>query len=252
MLKENESLQPLGNNMEIIVSDTHHFSTDTILLADFARPKTSDCVIELGTGCGTMPLLWTRESSVKQITAVDIQEDAINLLSRSIAHNLTNGIENVRCITPVLADLKNLKGICEFGHYNLVVCNPPYKLSGSGITNPDNQKLLARHEQSCTLDDICCGASKLLQFSGRFCICQRPERLADVMESMRKFGIEPKRLRLVQQRKNKEPKLFLLEGRRSGNRGFMQVMPTLFIEDEQGDFSEEMKQIYGLYKEGRT
>ncbi len=252
MLKDNEKFEPLGNGVEIIVSDIHHFSTDTILLADFASPKTSDCVIELGTGCGTMPLLWIREKAKKQITAVDIQKDAIDMLNRSINHNIENGIENAKCITPLCADLKALKGKCEFGHYNVVVCNPPYKLSGSGITNPDNQKLLARHEESCTLDDICQTASHLLQFSGRFCICQRPERLADVMESMRKFSIEPKRLRLVQQRLNKEPKLFLLEGRYKGNRGFMQVMPTLFIENEQGDFSDEMKQIYGLYKEGRT
>lgn len=252
MLYDNERIEPLGNGVQIIVSDTHHFSTDTILLSDFANVKSSDCAIELGTGCGTMPLLWIREKPVKQITAVEIQSDAVDMLSRSIAQNIQNGITNAQCITPICADLKELKGVCEYGHYNVVVCNPPYKLSGSGITNPDDSKKIARHEQSCTLDDICSAASKLLQYSGRFCICQRPERLADVMESMRKFSIEPKRLRLVQQRKQKEPKLFLLEGRRSGNRGFMQVMPTLFIEDEQGDFSQEMKQIYGIYKEGRT
>lgn len=246
-----EKLEPLGNGVEIIVSDMYHFSTDTILLADFAKPKKNDCVIELGTGCGTMPLLWTREHPLKELYAIDIQGKAIDMLNRSIKHNITNGIKQVGCITALCTDLKDLKDKCEFGHFNLVVCNPPYKLAGTGIVNPDNEKLLARHEESCTLDDICKAAAQLLQFSGRFCICQRPERLADVMESMRKFQIEPKRLRLVQQRKDKEPKLFLLEGRYKGNRGFMQVMPTLFIEDENGDFSDEMKQIYGLYKEGR-
>ncbi|MBE6824973.1 MAG: methyltransferase domain-containing protein [Ruminococcaceae bacterium] len=251
MLKVNERLEPLGNKVEIIVNDTHHFSTDTILLSHFASPKSSDCVIELGTGCGTIPLLWCREHSIKELIAVDIQEDAIDMLKRSIAHNEQNGLINCSCITPLRSDLKDLKGKCEFGHFNVVVCNPPYKLSGSGIKNPEQQKTVARHEESCTLDDICEAASKLLQFSGRFCICQRPERLADVMESMRKFDIEPKRLRLVQQRLQKEPKLFLLEGRYKGNKGFMQVMPTLFIEDEHGDFSHEMKEIYGLYKEGR-
>ncbi len=65
---------------------------------------------------------------------------------------------------------------------------------------------------------------------------------------MRRFGIEPKRLRLVQQRKTKAPKLFLLEGRRGGKRGFLDVLPTLFIEDENGGFSEEMLAIYGDYK----
>ena len=251
MLKEFEKLEPLGNGVEIIVSDSYHFSTDTILLANFANPKKSDCVVELGTGCGTMPLLWTRDKMYEEIVALDIQQNAVDMLSRSIAHNIENGRENCKCITVLNADLKNLKGTLPFGHYNLVVCNPPYKLSGTGIVNPEEEKLLARHEESCTLDDICEAASKLLQFSGRFCICQRPERLTDVMESMRKFEIEPKRLRLVQRRLNKEPKLFLLEGRYKGNKGFMQVLPTLFIENEQGDFSNEMKEIYGLYKEGR-
>ena len=88
-----------------------------------------------------------------------------------------------------------------------------------------------------------------MQFGGKFCICQRPERLADVIESMRKFSIEPKTLRLVQQRKTKAPKLFLLEGRRGGNRGFLNVLPTLFIEDENGNFSDEMMKIYGSYKD---
>lgn len=251
MLKTNEKIEPLGNSVEIIVSDSYHFSTDTILLAHFASPKKTEAIVELGTGCGTMPLLWCREKSYKELIALDIQEDAIDMLNRSIAHNIENGIENVKSITPLCADLKDLKGKLPFGHYNLVVCNPPYKLSGSGIKNPEKEKLLARHEESCSLDDICETASKLLQFSGRLCICQRPERLTDVMESMRKYDIEPKRLRLVQQRLTKEPKLFLLEGRRGGNKGFMQVLPTLFIENEQGDFSDEMKEIYGLYKEGR-
>ncbi len=251
MLKENEKLEPLGNGIEIIVSDSYHFSTDTILLANFANPKKSDCVVELGTGCGTMPLLWTRDKMCKEIVALDIQENAVDMLSRSIAHNAKKGNRNCECITPLHSDLKDLKGKLPFGHYNVVVCNPPYKLSGTGIVNPEQEKLLARHEESCTLDDICEAASHLLQFSGRFCICQRPERLTDVMEAMRKFEIEPKRLRLVQQRLKKEPKLFLLEGRYKGNRGFMQVLPTLFIENEQGDFSDEMKEIYGLYKEGR-
>ncbi len=251
MHKDFEKLEPLGNGVEIIVSDTYHFSTDTILLANFANPKNSERVVELGTGCGTMPLLWCREQSYKELVALDIQKDAIDMLSRSIAHNKKNGCENVKCINPLHSDLKELKGKLPFGHYNVVVCNPPYKLSGSGITNEEKGKLLARHEGSCTLDDICQTASHLLQFSGRFCVCQRPERLADVMESMRKFEIEPKRLRFVQQRATKEPKLFLLEGRYKGNRGFMQVLPTLFIENEHGDFSDEMKEIYGLYKEGR-
>ncbi len=239
----NIHLEPLGNGINIYVSDSYHFSTDTILLADFSKLNGHKKCVELGTGCGTIPLLWYKHNPKLGITAVEIQEDACTLANKSVEYNNLN--DNIKILN---ADLKDLKGKLNFGYYDLVACNPPYKLSGGGITNPESSKQIARHETECTLDDICETASKLLQFGGKFCICQRPERLADVMESMRKFSIEPKTLRMVQQRKNKAPKLFLLEGRRGGNRGFLNVLPTLFIEDENGSFSEEMMNIYGSYK----
>ena len=235
--------EPLGGGMEIFVSDSYHFSTDTILLADFSKPSGSKKCADLGTGCGTIPLLWLKDNPSCRVSAVEIQPDACALLRESIAYNHLE-----ERLTALNADLKNLKGTLPFGAFDLVACNPPYKLGGTGIQNPDSAKLIARHETECTLDDVCGAAANLLQFGGRFCICQRPERLADVMESMRKFAVEPKRLRLVQQRKSKAPKLFLLEGRRGGKRGFLDVLPTLFIEDEQGNFSQEMLAIYGNYK----
>ena len=79
-------------------------------------------------------------------------------------------------------------------------------------------------------------------------MCQRSERLTDLITLMRKYNLEPKRLRLVQQRLNKAPKLVLIEGRRGGKPGFMTTEPTLMIEDEKGDFSQEMLEIYGDYK----
>lgn len=240
----NTHLEPLGNGIEIYVSDSYHFSTDTILLADFSLPAGRKRCADLGTGCGTIPLLWCRHNKNLEIAAVEIQEDACALAQKSVEHN--NLCESIKIIND---DLKDLKGRLPFGYYDLVVCNPPYKISGGGIANPESAKQIARHETECSLDDICNAASKLLQFGGSFCVCQRPERLADVMESMRKFSIEPKTLRLVQQRTSKAPKLFLLEGRRGGKRGFMNVLPTLFIENESGDFSDEMMRIYGSYKE---
>lgn len=246
MLKENEHYEPLGKNIKVIVSDKHHFSTDTILLAHFAMPKKKDKGVELGTGCGTIPLIWARELGKSlNATAVEIQDDAYSMVKRSV---LINGLTNQ--ITPVHGDLRNLRHKLQYGYYDLVVCNPPYKLGGSGIVNPEKEKMLARHEETATLDDVVSCASRLLQFGGRFCMCQRPERLCDVTEAMRAHHIEPKVLRFVQQRQDKEPKLFLIEGRRGGNKGFLKVMPTLFIEDETGDFSKEMREIYGSYKNG--
>ena len=242
--------EPLGNGVSVFVSDRHHFTTDTILLADFARASARDRAVDLGSGCGTIPLLWARENCPKEIFAVELQEEAVALLQKSLAENARAGIESMSRITPLHASWSELSGKLPFGAFDLVSCNPPYKRKGSGIENPEPSKKTARHETDGTLDEICAAAAALLQFSGRFCLCQRPERLSDVLQAMRAHDLEPKRLRFVQQRPDKPPKLFLAEGRRGGKPGFLSVLPTLLIEDENGDFSEEMKKIYGSYKEG--
>lgn len=243
-----ETLQPLGNGIKIFVSDTHHFTTDTILLSDFASPKDKDNAVDLGTGCGTIPLLWIRDKKTRAL-CVDIEKDAIDLLKKSIELNKQNGYENASNLTPLLCDIKELKDKTDAERYDLVVCNPPYKLDNTGIKNKDEQRTTARHETKCTFDDICKEANRLLKFSGRFCICQRPERLSDIIVSLRKHKLEPKRLRFVQGRKSKAPKLFLLEAKKGANEGFLNVMPTLVIENDDGSFTKEMEEIYGAYKE---
>ena len=243
MLNPNEHFEPLGNNIEIIVSDIHHFSTDTIILNYFCNAKKNDKVIELGTGCGTIPLLMKKDNKAKEIIAVDIQEDACSLLERSIKHNK---LENV---TVINSDLKDLKGKVPFGYFDSVVCNPPYKENCTGLHNPHSGKKTAGHEVECSLEDIVKVSSSLLNFGGRFCLCQRPERLTDILVLMRQYKIEPKRLRLVQQRLNKPPKLVLVEGRKGGKRGFMTTEETLMIENSLGEYSEEMLKVYGNYKE---
>ena len=238
MIKNGEHLEPLGNGIRIIVSDLFRFSTDTIILADFAKPRKGIKAVDLGTGCGTIPLLWSRSDKTTSITAVELQPEGADMARRSVE---LNGLDNISVVN---ADLKELKGVLPFGSFDLVCCNPPYKESGTGIKNPDGEKLLARHEEGCTIGDICLAAKNLLHFGGRFVMCQRPERLADVLEAMRSNDLEPKRLRFVQQRPEKPPKLFLVEGRRGGKKGGLVTESTLFIE------SDEMLGIYGSYKEG--
>lgn len=242
-------VEPLGNGVEVCVSDRHHFFTDTILLADFARVKNGESVVDLGAGCGTIPLLMIRDNSPKEICAVEIQDDAIDLLRQSIARNLQNGVDRALLIRPLHGDLRDIKSLLPAGETDLVVCNPPYKLSGSGVENPDDGKKTARHEVDCTLDDVCAAASRLLRFSGRFVMCQRPERLTDVLSTMRAYDLEPKRLRMVQGRSDKAPKLFLVEAKRGAKPGYMDVLPALIIENENG-FTPEMRAIYGCYKDG--
>ncbi|MBQ1239075.1 MAG: methyltransferase, partial [Ruminococcus sp.] len=88
--------------------------------ADFSQPANGKCCADLGTGCGTIPLLWLKRADRLRVTAVELQEDACSLLQRSISHNHLE-----EQLTVLHADLGALKGVLPFGAFDTVVCNPP-------------------------------------------------------------------------------------------------------------------------------
>ena len=189
---------------------------------------------DLGTGCGIIPLLWFRVTPPKRIFAVDIQPQAIEQLEITVKEN---GICDV--LSPVCADLKQLKPV---DLADVVVCNPPYKAAGAGIMSELSAEQIARHETLCDIYDVTATAARLLKFGGRLCICQRPERLCDVIDAMKKSGIEPKRLRFVQKDSHSAPWLFLIEGKK-GSKPFLTVEKPFLI-NEGGEPSEETKKLY--------
>ena len=235
-------LEPIGEGKFIYVSPHHTFGTDAVLLANFAKAKQNDKAVDLGTGCGIIAFLMLRDNNCQSAFGVDISSDAIELAKK------TKEEFNFDNFTPVLSDLKDLKGKVPFGCHTLVTCNPPYKAPSAGLKNPDSVKSVARHEVECTLEDIIAIGAKLLQTGGRLCMCQRPERLAEMMSLMRKYKVEPKRLRLVCKCVGASPWLVMVEGRRCGNTA-LAIEPTLYVENGNGNFSDEMIQIYGSYKE---
>lgn len=233
--------EPLGGGFFVYVSPRHTFGTDAVLLADFSSARKKDALVDLGTGCGIIPLLCLRDGNLKTAVGVDISPEAAALAKRTSRELETDNF------TVLNSDLKELKGKIGFGCHTLVTCNPPYKAPNGGLKNPDSVKATARHEVDCTLRDIISVSAKLLQTSGRLCICHRPERLAELMDLMREYKLEPKRLRLVAQRRGEEPWLVLIEGKKCANTG-LRIAPTLYVE-EDGGFSPEMIKIYGAYKE---
>ncbi|MDE6539918.1 MAG: methyltransferase, partial [Ruminococcus sp.] len=150
-------------------------------------------------------------------------------------------------IVPICADMKELWENAPFGRLDLVTCNPPYKAVNAGFESAITAQKIARHEIMCNIDDVCRCAGKLLKFGGRLCICNRPERLADVICAMRNNGIEPKRIRFVSKNPESAPWLFLIEGKK-GSKPFMQIEPQLYIRNENG-FSDELQRIYSTGKE---
>ncbi|MDR1563772.1 MAG: methyltransferase [Oscillospiraceae bacterium] len=235
-------LEDLGGGVRIAVSREYGFGTDAVLLADFAKPSARQRVCDFGTGCGIIPLLWMRENPPVHTYGIEIQEGAFPLLNKSLEINN----ELSQRLSFFNADLRELKGLIPSNSLDLISCNPPYKKAGAGAASPELSRGMARHELSCTLEDVIKAAKPLLKFGGRLCMCLRPERTAELISLMHEHNLEPKRLRFVQQRADTPPWLVLVEGRKGAKQG-VTCLPVLTIESAQDEYSCEYKEIYKLY-----
>ncbi len=236
-----KQLEYLGSGISAVVSAAHGFGTDALLLAYFAAPKMKEKVCDFGTGCGIIPLLWCRRERTEKITAIEIQPDACEQVKTSIIKNsLQEKLEIVN------ADIRHLKGVLPMNTWDLVTMNPPYKAENTGIKSQNETDLIARHEVLCNPEEAAAAAAGLLKFGGRFCLCHRPERLCDVFSAMRMAGIEPKRMRTAAQTSDKAPWLILVEGKKGGKPGMI-IEPQLVIKKDNGEYSDEMRMVYGEY-----
>ena len=231
------SYEVLGDGIEVAVSQNHRFGTDAFLLADFAAPRRKDKMLDLGCGCGIIPLLSRYRFGAKEIHGMDIQQEAIDLFNLGLEKS------NQQNMFAHCLDLKAIRSLLPDQDFDLVTCNPPYKKVGAGILSDNSPEAIARHEIHCTLQDVCNAAAAVLKFGGRLCICQRPERLMDALFAMRAAKIEPRRLRFISRRPDTAPWLFLLEGKKGGKE-FLQIEPQFYVQDEKGDFSSDLMKVY--------
>lgn len=214
------------------------FGMDAVLLADYAKINDNAKVIDLGTGNGILPILIHGKYKAAKIVGVEIQEKSAALAVKNVQ---LNEIEDY--VQIIKEDIKNIRNLFEKGSFDYVITNPPYKKANSGIINEKNEKAVARHEILCTLEDIISSSSYLLRDSGVFYMINRPERLADAIELMRKNKIEPKKIKFVFPYENKKPNLFLISGTKYGNQ-FLTVEEPLIIRKSNGDYTKMLYDIY--------
>lgn len=238
---KNERIDDLQCKGLKIIQNTEAFcfGIDAVLLSNFAKVKTGDRVIDLGTGTGIIPILIWGKTEAKEIVGVEIQEDMAKMACRSIA--LNNIEDRVKIIND---DLKNISNIYGKAYFDVVISNPPYKHNGSGIINPKDPKAIARHEIKCNLEDVIKASGDILKPNGKLFMIHKPERIVDIIYLMRSYKIEPKTIRFVHPNKDKKPNLLLIEGSKYG-RAFLNFMPPLYVYDNNGNYTEEIDYIYG-------
>lgn len=238
-----DKTERLGNGICAVVSPEHTFGTDALLLAAFAQVRKQDIPLDMGTGCGIIPLLWCRNPWPAKIACLDMQSAAVEQVQRAIISNRLADRLQVHQL-----DLRRIKTVIPNESVTLVTMNPPYQQSDAGIPSASKSDLIARHETECTLLDACTAAKYVLKYGGRFCICHRPDRLTDAICAMRQSGLEPKRLRFAADRAGQSPFLVMLEGRKGGKSG-IQIEPVLIVREADGSATPEMRAIYGPYAE---
>lgn len=206
--------------------DGYRFSIDAVLLSRFATIRSGDVVIDLGTGCGVISLILLLTKPVGHVFGLDVQEALINQAARNAR---LNGFEKKMDV--VRGDIRHPP--FASGIANLVVCNPPYRKIKSGRINPDPQKAIARHELLASMDDILRVAAALLSKKGRFALVYPAGRLAEALVRLRRFNLEPKRVRIHYPNLDSNAKLALIEATLGGRPG-LEILPPLL---GQGDFS---------------
>ncbi|MBD5506593.1 MAG: tRNA1(Val) (adenine(37)-N6)-methyltransferase [Lachnospiraceae bacterium] len=241
LLKENERIDDLQRNGYRIIQDPERFcfGMDAVLLSGFATVKDGARVLDLGTGTGIIPLLLSAKTGAAHLTGLEIQADSADMARRSVA---LNGLEEK--IDIVTGDIKEAGRIFDAASFDVITCNPPYMIGRHGLKNPEDAKAIARHEILCTLEDVAEQTAKLLKPGGKFFMVHRPFRLAEIMVTLKKYKLEPKRMQLVYPFVDKEPNMVLLEAARGG-RPRMTVEKPLIVYREPGVYMAEIYDIYG-------
>jgi tRNA1Val (adenine37-N6)-methyltransferase len=236
-MKDAKTLDSMFGGRIKVVQDAagYRFSIDAVVLAHHIRPKPTDTVLDLGTGCGIIPLILAYRESSANIIGVEIQKELAEMADKNVRLNNMDDL-----ITIYHKDLKELKGALPAGSIDIVCSNPPYRKTGSGRVNPNSQRAIARHEIKTRLHDILETSAFFLKKVGRIIIIYPAERLTDLLYGMREFGLEPKLLRVVYSSVDSEAKLVILEGRKGGRPG-MKIQHPLIIYNRDGSYTGEVR-----------
>lgn len=218
--------------------DMFNFSLDTVLLANFCTlNKDVRLITDFGTNNAAIPLLLSRRTK-KPIIGVEIQKEAVEIAIKNIIMNALN--EQIEIIHD---DIKNYITLNK--KTQLIVCNPPFfKVDEDSNINENEYLTIARHEIKIDLDGIIKSAAKILDNKGRLAMVHRPDRLMDILNSMQKYDIEPKRIRFVYPKVGKDAHVLLVEGMYKGKKG-LKIEPPLYAHNNDGSYSDEVKKMFG-------
>jgi len=243
-----ETIEEIGFGGLKIIQDSEgfRFGVDSIIIADFANTLYPDArnVCDLGTGNGIIPVVLSHKNDKCEILGIDVQQRAIELAQRNAEINgLRDRLSSLCIDVNALKEQKPQLG----GRFDAVITNPPYVEAGGGLASADSAKRIARQETTADLEEFIKNAAWLLADRGHFFIVHRPARLADIFCHCRKYGLEPKHMRLVTPHEGETPNIVMVHCVRGAGRE-LKMMRELAVRETDGKYTREIDAIYERQK----
>ena len=227
------------NGLQIIQSaQGFRFGMDAVLLADFVRLRPREKWADFGTGTGILPILLSQNEPTVYFEAMELQPQMAEMAGRSVRLNHLQDRIKVHAV-----DIRLAPTVLGYETLDGVVCNPPYGKRGCVLPSQANPQNISRHETESTIEDFVCSAAKVLRNHGRLCMVFPSSRMLELMDFMRKYALEPKRLRMVCAKASKPPYLILVEAIKMAKPALL-WMPPLIIYHEDGSETTELRRIY--------
>lgn len=229
--------QLFSEGIKIIQSkEVFSFSLDAVLLANFPRIPQKGQIVDLCAGNGAVGLFVSGKTSAP-ITQIELQPRLADMGQRSIMLNQLD--DQMQMIE---ANIEDAFSYLPPDSIDLILCNPPYfKELPTSKKNPNQYLAIARHEVETNLDEVVRIASGLLKTNGHFALVHRPDRFLDILDTMRKYDIAPKRLQFVYPKAGKEANILLVEGIRNGKEAGLKILPPLFTYDADDHYTPELR-----------
>jgi tRNA1Val (adenine37-N6)-methyltransferase len=221
----------------------YRFSLDALLLAHFVTVKGGDRIVDLGAGNGAIALLLSHLHPSASLTGLEVQPAMAERAKRSVALNRLD-----ERVVIVAGDLREIGSIFTASTFHVVVSNPPFRPVRSGRISPNREKQIARHEITGDLRDFLTAAAYLLRPKGRLALIYSAERAVELLVSLRRAGLEPKRLRWVHSFAADGALLVLVEAVKGGRSGIDVEAPQVIYRQGKEYSAEVAKIVAGIAK----
>lgn len=240
LLKGERIDQLFSTDVKIIQNkEVFSYSVDSVLLSRFPKFPAKGLIVDLCSGNGAVGLFASTKTKAK-IMEVELQERLADMGQRSIE---LNGLSEQ--VTMINDDLKNLMDHTPRSKVDLILCNPPYfKATKTSKKNASQHYLLARHEIATNLEEICQVSQQALKTKGRLALVHRPDRFLEILDTLKKYKLAPKRVQFVYPKADKEANMILVEAIKDGSLDGLKILPPLVVHKPNGDYTDAIHDIY--------